>query len=205
MAIRKGGSEIAVEALMRESRERIRRIIERIFRTCEVLSAIQFSFGVPITEDAALSDEVRDDFMAQSETGRFLITLTYLNTALLNRRMETRQSESMQAYANSLYRTYQPTIAEVMAGSGRRLNESDRAAYYELLGALYEARVLLLEEYNGAVSLGRAHEEAVRNMARPEVTAYMERYSTFSSVKSTTVSSMPSLVQSGSARVMGAL
>jgi hypothetical protein len=203
MAIRKGGSEIAVEALMRESRERIRRIIERIFRTCEVLSSIATSFGVPITRDAALSDEVRDDFMAQSETGRFLITLTYLNTALLNRRMERRQSESMQAYANSLYRTYQPTITEVMAGSGRRLNESDRNAYYELLGALYEGRVLLLEEYNGAVALGRAHEEAVRNMARPEVTAYMERYSTFSSVRGTTVSSMPSLVQSGSARVMG--
>jgi hypothetical protein len=90
-----------------------------------------------------------------------------------------------------------------MAGSGRRLNESDRNAYYELLGALYEGRVLLLEEYNGAVALGRAHEEAVRNMARPEVTAYMERYSTFSSVRGTTVSSMPSLVQSGSARVMG--
>lgn len=202
MAIRKGGSEIAVEALMRESRERIRRIIGTIFRTCEVLSAIQFSFGVPIAEDAALSDEVRDDFLAQTETGRFLITLTYLNTALLNRRMERRQTAEMQAYTNSLYRTYKPTIAEVMAGSGRRLNESDRNAYYELLGALYEARVLLLEEYNGAYNLGRAHEESVRNMARPEVTAYMERYSTFNSVRSTTVSSMPSLVQSGSARVM---
>jgi hypothetical protein len=203
MAIRKGSSEIAVEALMTESRERIRRIIESIFRTCEVLSSIATCFGVPITEDAALSDEVRDDFLAQSETGRFLITLTYLNTALLNRRMERRQSPEMQAYANSLYRTYKPTIAEVMAGSGRRLNESDRNAYYELLGALYEGRVLLLEEYNGAVALGRAHEEAVRNMARPEVTAYMERYSTFSSVRSTTVSSMRELVQSGSARVMG--
>jgi len=204
MAIRKGSSEIPVEALIIESRERIRRIIERIFRTCEVLSSIAFSFGVPITEDAALSDEVRDDFMAQSETGRFLITLTYLNTALLNRRMETRQSAEMQAYSNSLYRTYQPTITEVMAGSGRRLNESDRNAYYELLGALYEARVLLLEEYNGAVNLGRTHEAAVAGMARPEVTAYMERYSTLNSVRSTTLNSMRSLVQNGPARVMGA-
>ena len=128
MGIRKGGSEIAVEALMRESKERIRRIISTIFRTCEVLSAIASSRSESRSRgDAALSDEVRDDFMAQSETGRFLITLTYLNTALLNRRMERRQSEEMQAYANSLYRTYQPTIAEVMAGSGRRLNESDRS------------------------------------------------------------------------------
>lgn len=205
MAIRKGSSEIPVEALIIESRERIRRLISRIFNTCEVLSAIQFSFGVPITEDAALSDEVRDDFMAQSETGRFLITLTYLNTALLNSRMESRQSPEMQAYANSLYRTYQPTIAEVMAGSGRRLNQSDREAYYELLGALYEAGVLLEEEYIGAYNLGRAHEEAVNGMARPEVTAYMERYSTFNSVRNTTVTSMPSLVQSGPAMVMGAL
>jgi hypothetical protein len=204
MAIRKGSSGIAVEALMEESKARIRRLIGTIFPTCQVLSAIQFSFGVPITEDAALSDEVRDDFMAQSETGRFLTTLTYLNTALLNRRMERRQSAEMQAYANSLYRTYQPTIAEVMAGSGRRLNRADQEAYYRLLSMLRSGGVLLEEEYNGAVALGRAHEEAVNEMNRTQVTAYMELYSTFNSVRNTTVTSMRSLVQSGAARPMGA-
>jgi len=203
MGIRKGSSGIAVEALMEESKGRIRRIISTIFRTCEVLSAIQFAFGVPITEDAALSDEVRDDFMAQSETGRFLTTLTYLNTALLNRRMERRQSAEMQAYASSLYRTYQPTIAEVMAGSGRRLNRADQEAYYRLLSMLRTGGVLLEEEYNGAVALGRAHEEAVNEMNRTQVTAYMERYEVFSSVRNTTINSMRSLVQSGPARVMG--
>jgi hypothetical protein len=204
MAIRKGGSGIAVEALMEESKARITRLISRIFRTCEVLSAIQFSFEVPITRDAALSDEVRDDFMAQSETGRFLITLTYLNTALLNRRMERRQSATLTEYANALYRIYQPTIAEVMAGSGRTLNEADREAYYRLLSMLRTGGVLLEEEYNGAVALGRAHEEAVRGMARPEVTAYMDQYSVFNSVRNTTVNEMRALVQSGPARVMGA-
>jgi hypothetical protein len=203
MAIRKGASGIAREAIWEESRGRIQALISRTFRTCEVLSAIQFSFGVPITEDAALSDEVRDDFMTQSETGRFLITLTYVNTALLNRRMERRQSAEMQAYANSLYRTYKPTIAEVMAGSGRRLNEADQEAYYRLLSMLRTGGVLLEEEYNGAVSLGRSHEEAVRGMARPEVTAYMDQYSVFSSVRNTTINSMRSLAQSGPARVMG--
>lgn len=204
MAIRKGSSGIAVEALMEESKRRIQALISRIFSTCAVLPAIQFSFGVPITEDAALSDEVRDDFMTQSETGRFLITLTYLNTALLNRRMERRQSAEMQAYANSLYRTYKPTIAEVMAGSGRALNEADREAYYRLLSMLRTGGVLLEEEYNGAVALGRSHEEAVRGMARPEVTAYMNQYSVFNSVRNTTVTSMRSLVQTGAARPMGA-
>lgn len=205
MAIRKGSSEIAADGLVEESRRRISELISRVFNTCEILPAIQFAFNVPITNDEALSDEVRDDFMAQSETGRFLITLCYLNTALVNARLERRQSAEQQAYCNSLYRTYQPTIREVMAGSSRRLNETDRENYYALLSSLRTGGVLLSEEYTAAYNLGRAHEEAVRGMARPEVTRYMDRYSTLSSVREATLSGMRSLRQSGTPIVMGAL
>lgn len=204
MVMRKGSSEIAVEPLIEESRRRISALISNVFNTCEVLPAIQFAFEVPITRDEALSDEVRDDFMAQSETGRFLITLCYLNTALINTRLERRQRPEQQAYCNSLYRTYEPTIREVMAGSGRRLNETDRENYYALLSSLRTGGVLLAEEYTAAYNLGRAHEEAVRGMARPEVTTYMDRYSVLASVREATLSGMRSLRQSGPARVMGA-
>jgi hypothetical protein len=206
MVMRKGSSEIAVEALMEESRRRISELISNVFNTCQVLPAIQLSYGVPITEKEALSDEVRDDFMAQSETGRFLITLCYLNTALVNSRLERRQTAEEQAYCNSLYRTYVPVITEVMTNprSTRTLGMADRENYFELLAHLSASGVLRSEEYTAAYNLGRTHESAVNGMGRTQVTAYMDRYSVLSSVRSATISGMPALVQSGPARVMGA-
>ena len=189
-----------------ESRELISSFIRNVFETCEVLPAIQYAFEVPITEDAELSDEVRDQFMSQSETGRFLITLTYLNTQLVNERLETRQSRENQAYARSLYETYQPIITDMMTDpdSGHTLDEVDRENYFELLQALYEGEVLTWEEYIAAYNLGRTHETAMQGMGRDEVMAYMNQVETLASVRETTLE-MEELVQHGTPVVMSAM
>lgn len=205
MVIRKPGEGIE-EGVEIESRQRISRLISDIFATCELLPAIQFAFGVPITRDAALSDDVRDEFMAQTYTGRYLITLTYLNTALSNRRLERRQTAEQQAYANSLYNHYQPLITELMANprSTTRINEIDGENYFALLNALVSGGVLLPEERTSAYNLGRTWERTVLGMGRTELMTFMNRTEALNSVR-TSALEMRALTQSGPARVMGVL
>lgn len=204
MSMREQGPEM--EPLEIESQQRISALIGDIFETCEILPAIQYSFGVPITEDAELSDEVRDEFMSQSETGRFLITLTYLNTGLVNERLEERQSPEDQAYAQALYEYYQPVIADLMTNpeSTHRLEQVDRENYFDLLGHLYASRVLTVEEYIAAYNLGRQHESAMQGMGREEVKDYMNEWEVLASVRDATLE-MEALVQEGTPRVLGRL
>ena len=205
MVINKGEPGTPREPMEIESELRIRRLIGTIFDTCEVLPAIQFAMGVPITRDEDLSDDVRDEFMAQSETGRFLITLCYLNTTLINQRLERRQSREMQAYYLALYERYQPLIAEIMANpaSTRTITRADGENYFELLNALQAGGILRSEERTAAYNLGRTWESTVLGMGRDELQEFMNTYSCLASVRSTSLE-MPSLSQTGPARVMGA-
>jgi len=205
MVIRKGGSELADEPLVRESRARIERLIREVFDTCEILPAIQFAFNVPITEDAELSDDVRDRFMAQSETGRLLITLCYLNTALVNSRLERRQSPEMQAYYQGLYEHYQPLIAEIMANpaSTRTITRLDGENYFDLLEALQAGGILRSEERLAAYNLGRTWEETILGMGRDELQGFMNTYSCLASVRNASLE-MRAVTQQGPAIVMGA-
>jgi hypothetical protein len=204
MALRLGGSEIAEEPMVAESQARIERLIREVFDTCEILPAIQFAFNVPITEDEALSDEVRDEFMSQSETGRFLITLCYLNTALVNSRLERRQSPEMQAYYQGLYEHYQPLIAEIMANpaSTRTITRFDGENYFDLLEALWSGGILTAEERNAATNLGRTWEETVLGMGRDELQEFMDTYACLQSVRNTSIS-MTALRQQGTAIALG--
>ncbi len=205
MVIRKGGPETPVDERERESIERIRALIRERFETCPILSAMQFAFEVPITEQARLSDEVRDNFLVQSDTGRLLITLCYLNTALVNRRLERRQSAENQAYTRSLYEHYVPVISEVMANpeSTTRISREDGENYFTLLGALREGGVLLAEEKAAAEALGRRWEGTVLGMNRRQLQEFMNTSESVSSVRTTSLE-MRSLTQHGTARVLGA-
>jgi hypothetical protein len=207
MVIRHGNQEERIEPRECEAKALISRYISEIFATCEILPTIQYAYGVPIAEnDEELSDQVRDEFMSQSETGRFLITLTYLNTQLVNERLERRQSEIEQEYAMGLYERYQPIIAEMMANpeSTETLDIEDRENYFDLLEHLYETEVLRSEEFWAAYSLGREHEFAMREMGRDEVMRYMNRWEVVESVRNATLE-MRELVQHGPPVVMSAM
>ncbi|HMJ04129.1 MAG TPA: hypothetical protein VK506_14400, partial [Conexibacter sp.] len=157
------------------------------------------------TEDAELSDDVRDRFMAQSETGRLLITLCYLNTALVNSRLERRQSPEMQAYYQGLYEHYQPLIAEIMANpaSTRTITRLDGENYFDLLEALQAGGILRSEERLAAYNLGRTWEETILGMGRDELQGFMNTYSCLASVRNASLE-MRAVTQQGPAIVMGA-
>jgi hypothetical protein len=205
MVIRKGGPSTPVEPLELESRQRISELIREKFETCEVLPAIQYAFNVPITEQAELTDEVRDEFMAQSDTGRLLITLCYLNTELVNERLETRQSPEIQAYTQGLYEHYVPIIAEIMANpeSTTTITRTDGENYFELLEVLRSGGVLTPEERTAAYNLGRLWEETVLGMNRTELLEFMNTAECLTSVRNTSLE-MTALTQHGTPRVLGA-
>jgi len=205
MAIKNGRPEASREEREQESIERIKALIRERFNTCEILSAIQFAFNVPITEQETLSNEVRDEFMSQSDTGRLLITLTYLNTPLFRTRLERRQSAEIQASTRALYEHYKPVIAEIMANpeSTTRLETGDGLNFLRLLAELQRGGVLTAEEKTAAESLGRRWESTVVGMDRRELLEFMNTSECVSSVR-TTSREMRSLTQQGTPRVLGA-
>ncbi len=196
---RAGGEEGETDE--RNSTRYIREIIEERFETCPVLEAAQFSFGVRVTEDAALSDEVRDEFLAMSDTGRYLITLTYVNTSLFRRRMERRVEAEKEAYAQALYEEYRPVVAELMANpeSTTRITQQDGEGLLEMLALLRQTGTLRAEEEAAAVELCRQHESALLNRGRSETIEYMNRSETLLSVQ-TTATRMTELRLAGTAR-----
>lgn len=203
MALWKKNAEInePLESGELESQEEIRRIIEEKFETCPALESAESSFGVRLTEDAELSDEVRDEFLALSDTGRYLITLTYLNTTLFRSRMERRVEAEKQAYAQALYEEYRPVVAELMANpeSRTRITQQDGEGLLEMLALLRQTGTLRAEEEAAAVELCRQHESGLLNRGRRETIEYMNRSETLLSTQ-TTARRMTALRLAGTAR-----
>lgn len=187
-----------------DSRELIAGLIKEKFDPCEVLDAIQYAYDIPITGDEALSDDIRDEFMSQSATGRFLITLCYLNSQLVRDRLEDPQDPTDQAFAQTCYDEYQPIIADVMTNpaSTYTLSQYDGDMYSALLDMLYNSGVIVYTEWNAMQGLKATHETAMNGMGRAAVQAYMDDYTVLQSVLST-VQSMPAVELTGPATALG--
>jgi len=203
MVIRKGPPEARDDDGWEEiSRENISGLVRRVFDSCEVLSAIQYAYNVPATDDEALSDDVRDQFMSQSHVGRFLITLTYLNTELVRARLANPQSARDQAYAQALYDHYQPLISDLMANprSTTVITQQDGQTYNDLLVALEQSGVLTTGERTVAYNLGQQH-QAMIGMDRTQAMAYMNEFAVLRSVRDAVVA-LPAVEMYGPARVL---
>lgn len=189
----------------RESRDYIASLVRGRFDPCEVLTAMQYAYDVPITDDEALSDDVRDRFMSQSDTGRFLITLTYLNTQLVRDRLTPTQSPAARANMQSFYRTYQPTIADVMTNpsSTRVITDADGQAYQRLISDLQATGVLTPSEATVANGLVNQH-ALLRGRNRAGVIDYMNTAFCVRSIRDAAIA-MPALELWGEPRSMDAL
>lgn len=207
MVIRRdrGGQGDALDGDELDSRDNIASLIRGEFDPCEVLTAIQYAYDVPITDDEALSDDVRDRFMSQSDTGRFLITLTYLNTELVRDRLEPEQRPEYRAYMQALYDEYQPVIAEIMTNpsSTRVITQADGETYQNLCTALGQSGVLTPTESRIAYDLADTH-SVMEGMNRSQVIEYMNTATCFSSIRDAAIA-MRSLELWGEARTMDAL
>lgn len=205
MVIRKGGPELPRDGDEDESRIYISSLIRDKFDPCEVLTAMQLAYDVPITRDQALSDDVRDSFMSQSDTGRFLITLTYLNTTLVRTRLAPTQTPSSRAYMQSLYNTYQPIITDVMTNpsSTRAITQQDGQTYQNLCTQLGQTGVLTATESRIAYDLAQTH-QAMLGMNRAAVVNYMNTPFCINSIRNA-AQGMTSLRLWGAPRTLDAL
>jgi hypothetical protein len=188
-----------------DSKNYITTLIRDVFDPCEVLTAMQLAYDVPITDDEALSDDVRDRFMSQSETGRFLITLTYVNTPLVRTRLAPTQTPQSRAYMQSLYNTYQPIITDVMTNpsSTRVITQQDGQTYQSLCSALSQSGVLTSSEAGIASSLANTH-QAMLGMNRTQVIAYMNTSFCLNSIRGA-AQAMPAVQLHGAARTLHAV
>jgi hypothetical protein len=189
----------------RESRDKISRLIRGKFDPCEVLTAMQLAYDVPITRDEALSDDVRDRFMSQSDTGRFLITLTYVNTPLVRTRLAPTQTPASRAYMQSLYNTYQPIITDVMTNpsSTRVITQQDGQTYQNLCTQLASTGVLTSGESRIASDLATTH-QVMLGMNRAQVIDYMNTTTCLNSIRNAAMG-MPALRLWGTPRTFDAV
>ncbi|MDO8187553.1 hypothetical protein Q5424_25250 [Conexibacter sp. JD483] len=199
------GQDDALDGDELDSRDYISSLIRGKFDPCEVLTAMQLAYDVPITRDQALSDNVRDRFMTQSETGRFLITLTYLNTTLVRTRLAPTQTPQSRAYMQSLYNTYQPVITDVMTNpsSTRAITQQDGQTYQALCTQLGQTGVLTATESRIAYDLAQTH-QVMLGMNRAAVIDYMNTAVCLNSIR-TAAQGMTSLRLWGTARTFDAV
>ncbi|HST41791.1 MAG TPA: hypothetical protein VLK58_19885 [Conexibacter sp.] len=205
MVIRKGPSTLPDDGYDVQSKAKISALIRDKFDPCEVLTAMQLTYDVPITRDEALSDDVRDRFMSQSDTGRYLITLTYLNTTLVRTRLAPTQAPASRAYMQSLYNTYQPIITDVMTNpsSTRVITQQDGQTYQNLCTQLGSTGVLTAGESRIAYDLANTH-QVMQGMNRAQVIDYMNTPGCLNSIRNAAMA-MPSLTQWGAPRTLDAL
>jgi hypothetical protein len=85
---------------------------------CLLLSGLESYYDIPLTQDGALSDTLRDDFLSQSLVGRLMITTTYVNTETVQARLASRTGSQAQqieqAYAQQYYAKYHDYVASVL-------------------------------------------------------------------------------------------
>jgi hypothetical protein len=203
MVIRKGDAAARDDdAWDTLSRANLMRLIGDVFGPCEILSTLEYAYGIPATDDEALADAVRDEYLSQSHVGRFLITLTYLNTALVRSRLANVQSPTDRAYVQALYDEYQPVITDLMTNpsSTRVVTQQDGQTYQDLVTALRQSGVLTTSEWRVAYDLCNTH-QAMQGMNRTQVLAYMNTMFALRSLRNAVIA-MPAVQMYGAARAL---
>jgi hypothetical protein len=83
---------------------------------CPVLGTVGAYYELPLAGDEGLSDQLRDDFMAQSQVGNLLISATYVNAQVVIDRLEGQQGSGFEvSYAQEYYDLYRDFVASVLA------------------------------------------------------------------------------------------
>ncbi|MGW0809961.1 hypothetical protein [Nonomuraea sp. NPDC002799] len=84
--------------------------------SCPLLSSVGSYYGLPLTEDNDLADDLRDGFLAQSLLGRLLIRIPYINQQAVVDRLQGRQGTGSEtSYAAQYYEKYHDFMATVLA------------------------------------------------------------------------------------------
>lgn len=84
--------------------------------SCPLLGSIGSYYGLPLTGDNDLADDLRDNFLAQSLVGRLLIRIPYINQqAVIDRLQGKHATGNETSYASQYYTKYHDFMATVLA------------------------------------------------------------------------------------------
>jgi hypothetical protein len=157
---------------------------------CDLLGAVSDYYDIPVkgAKDNKLADELRDNFLAQTRTGRLLIDLTYMNSQVVIDRLKKdtgpKHLQSMQrSHAQLIYSKYHELAEKLVTGKSPHavVTESEIATVNSIVSGLGECDMLTSSESEAASAL--AHVVArTKGMDRKKVLAYMNRQDVFLSV-----------------------
>ncbi|MFI5591193.1 hypothetical protein ACIA5G_39505 [Amycolatopsis sp. NPDC051758] len=158
------------------------------FLPCIMLSSLESYYSIPLTQDEALSDKLRDDFLAKSLVGRLMISTTYVNSEYVNQRlasMEGKDHATEQSYAKSYYQKYHDFIANVLANPGSSdevVTEDHLQDIADIIWGLYSYQTFTYEEYACAQNLLAYVLVPTKGMNRQQVIDYLNQTSVYQTV-----------------------
>jgi hypothetical protein len=143
---------------------------------CSVLSALSTYYRLPLTDDNALADKVRDEYFLQSTTGKMLVELAYVNSETLVDRLKNRQAQGAEmAYANQYYTKYHDFLESVLddPDSAEVVTQEHLDDAQTVIVGLIQTGVLLAPEARLALKLYQESLVPTLGMNRREVLEYM--------------------------------
>jgi hypothetical protein len=155
--------------------------------TCPMLETVGTYYGLPLTNDNDLADEMRDKFLSLSRTGRLLNRAVYANFETVVGRLQGTGTAEEQAGAMTYYNRYHDFAQRILDNpddpsatvTQQHLNDATTA-----LNALHQTGRLSDSEYTGlkdvynttfAPTLGMNHDQIVAYMNQSRV--YSRTYS----------------------------
>ena len=146
---------------------------------CTLAAAAEDYYGVPLTNDEQLADELRDDFLSQSLLGRLMIATTYVNAETVMARWKAREGTFGQnrerAYAPQYYAKYHDYIASVLNDptSTAVVTQENLDDISFIIAGETEVQTFTPPESQAAVYLFNTVMKPTLGMNRQQIIAYM--------------------------------
>ncbi|MEU0511634.1 hypothetical protein [Amycolatopsis sp. NPDC006125] len=157
------------------------------FLPCMMLASLESYYDIPVTQDEALSDKLRDDFLAQTLVGRLMISTTYVNTEVVQNRLASREGQDHsgeQAYAQSYYAQYHDFVATLLndPNSAEVVTHEQLEDVANIIWGLYSTGTFTYEEYACAQNLLAYVLVPTEGMNRSQIIDYLNQTDTYQTV-----------------------
>jgi hypothetical protein len=158
---------------------------------CDILGATGTYYNLPLTDDNALTSQIRDQFLAQSQLGRLLAGMIYQNSQVLLDRLAGKTASAYeQGYAKTYYQRYRDLVAGVLGNpnSTTTVTSNNVADLQNIIigmsggGPLNFRPVLTPAETSAAMTLCNDVFAKTVGMNYQQIVAFMNQASTYHTV-----------------------
>lgn len=149
--------------------------------SCLVTDSVAGMYDLPLQNDVPVADRIRDEFMARSYTGNFLVQLFYLNNnVILDRTEGVEASPSEKAGAASMYDKYRDFVYSAV-------NDPDRPGLVVTREHIDDASLglaslqtrMTTEETNATNQIFNSLVRQTEGMTHQQLIAFMDRDDVF--------------------------